>query len=149
MNLLTITDIKFAGASIKIEELANYLRKRMEKQGIQCEMKVKKDGIDIIQNSEKKLFMSVKENYIPLKEGDSRIQKNGRDYLKSQRLSQRQLKELQKIFSLYLDMIHVSCSIKLYASKENMSEFIELRDINNNNFLTKWPMPENFPLERT
>src|SRR4051812_47380312 len=113
MNLLTISDIKLAGQPIKIADFADYLKGRFADANIKCEMKTKKDVIEIIQNSEKKLFMSTKENIHKLKEDDPLIKKNGRDYLKSQRLSERQYKELIKVFSLHLDQICVSCSVKL------------------------------------
>lgn len=148
MNLITISDITFAGAPMKAETLVEYLVERFKTINVACNMKAKKNTIEISQNSEKKLFMSTKINYIPLKAGDKRIKEKGRDFLESERLSEKQLKQLMKIFSVHLDQIHVSCSVKLYNSKTDSQNFVEVRDVSCNNYINNWPMPTSFPLER-
>lgn len=147
MNYLTITDIKQAGSNIELSELVSYLKDRLIVSGVECVFKIKNNQIAII-TEKKKLFWSNKPNIIKLKEGDSRIKKNGRDFLESERLNEKQFKTLIESFSTHLDQIAISCSIKLYPSKDDLNNFIVIRDTLCNNYISGWPKPASFPIER-
>lgn len=146
---LTISNIKLAGEPVKsLDALVEYLNGRLADGNIKASLKKNKETIEILPSVDKKLFLAAKKNYIPLKTGDARIKELGRDYLESERLSERQYKHLEATFSKYLDQIGISCLIQLFEFADDPNSFVVIRDESCNNYLTKWPQPSSFPLER-
>lgn len=146
---MIISDIHLAGEPVKsVEEVSAYINGRLADANIKATIKKVGNTLEFVSNTEKKMFFVEPKNYIPLKEGDSRIKELGRNYLASPRLSKRQFKHLCDTFSKYLDMIAINCTIALYEHPEDMKSFIVIRDQDNNNFVNKWPPQGIFPVEK-
>lgn len=145
---LIISNITIAGEPIKHgEKLEDYLTERLASANIKCVFKKVKETLEIIPSVDKKLFLASKKNYIPLKLGDPRAKELGRDYLDSERLSERQFAFLKKVFSEHLDLIHVSCDIHLWVTSGTSESYVVIRD-KTCNYISEWTTPTSFPLER-
>lgn len=98
-------------------------------------------------DKDKKFIFSSRTNFIPLKDGDSRIKSTGRNYLESKRLTESQYKEMIKIFSDYLDYIGIECDVFIQEFDDDPNSKMYIRK-GKDVILKDWLKPSNFTQER-
>lgn len=125
----------------------NIILKKLGEANIQINLQREPGKYTFLPVNKNKMFISKKENKILLKEGDPRKaelkKKHGRDYLTSERLTEKQFLLLIDSFNGTLDKLNISANIRLYEGDDE-SNFILIRYGKENG---QWPVPNSFPIE--
>ena len=93
------------------------------------------------------VFKSKNSNHIYLKEGDKRIEKLGRKYLETYRITEVQFKNLNKLLKNVFSNLFISCDIYLYEFNDDDNSFLIIKSQDNK--YNELPKPKSFSMERS
>lgn len=120
--------------------LNDILKPKLNQAAIKYKAQVFEGEIIFEEVDSHKIFVSSKENKIVLADDDTRIKSLGRNYLNSNRLTQKQFKRLVEIFNGSLDKLGISADMMITSEKE---DHVLREGITNHG----WPVPKSFPTE--
>jgi hypothetical protein len=131
-----------------VKSALTYITEILAKHSVAGQFKVNDGCITVKLNSDKKLFWSTIKNVIPLKPGDSRIESLGRNYLESERLTEKQFSWIVTCLSKGLTEAGISCDITL-CKDENEQNDVDFR-VGLLDYIERWQeiKPTSFPQER-
>lgn len=142
--MLTIENMKWPHQDFKqYGELIKVLSGRLSKHNILVSMSAKNDTIVFspISGQGKRIAISKVKNMIPLKAGDPRIERKGRAFLETERITKAQDEAFFSVINKTLDELQVSAKVTLGTDKSYL-----LRDGNVKNAT---PVLKSYPVAKT
>lgn len=118
--MLTIENMKWPHADFKqTGELVKVLSARLLKHNILVSMKVVNNAIVFapVAGQGKRMAVSRIKNIIRLKEGDPRIERKGRNYLETERITKAQDEAFFNVINKTLDELHLDAKVTLGSDK--------------------------------
>lgn len=134
---LEFTDYKLLGGMFK---------KHLELIGVVCNVIILTDGFALSEVEKGKCFKSKEMNIIPMKPGDPRIVKQGRNHLESFRLTKEQYDGLVDVINLYFTKMGISCLIEFQEFSDDPNSKYVL--VENKKIIGKLPVPGSFTIKK-
>lgn len=136
--MLKINNLKYKNLYMNKSKVIEYIESRLSELNIKPCGDIWPSGDNIrISPHDGKFFKSTVKNRIKMNDNDPRIAKLGREYLESERLSERQFNELTKLFFNELIDLGFVYDLEMYSTLL----------IKENTIQTFWEKPTSFPYE--